>query len=110
GERLTLVAQQIFALEAEAVQLLKDAGELRTGHLRVAAVGPHHVTRMLVAFTQAYPGVKVTVGTGNSQSVLDRLLNYDADVGVLAQTVADDRFVSLPFSRHPVGIILPSTH
>ncbi|HEY8360698.1 MAG TPA: LysR family transcriptional regulator, partial [Ramlibacter sp.] len=48
GEQLMLVAQQIFSLEAEAVELLKDAGELRTGHLRVAAVGPHHVTRMLV--------------------------------------------------------------
>lgn len=110
GEQLMQVAQQIFSLEADAVQLLKDAGELRTGHLRVAAVGPHHVTRMLVAFTQEYPGIKVTVSTGNSSSVLERLVNYDADVGVLAQTVADARFLSVPFSRHPVVIIAPSAH
>lgn len=110
GEQLMQVAQQIFSLEADAVELLKDAGELRTGHLRVAAVGPHHVTRMLVAFTQAYPAIKVTVSTGNSSAVLERLVNYDADVGVLAQTVADERFLSVPFSRHPVVIIAPSAH
>ncbi|QJW84684.1 LysR family transcriptional regulator [Ramlibacter terrae] len=110
GEQLMQVAQQIFSLEADAVELLKDAGELRTGHLRVAAVGPHHVTRMLVAFTQQYPAIKVTVSTGNSSSVLERLVNYDADVGVLAQTVADERFLSVPFSRHPVVIIAPSAH
>jgi DNA-binding transcriptional LysR family regulator len=52
----------------------------------------------------------VTVGTGNSSLVLARLLAYEADVGVLAQTVADDRFLSVPFSRHPVVVITPSAH
>lgn len=110
GEQLMQVAQQIFSLESDAVQLLKDAGELRTGHLRVAAVGPYHVTKMLVAFHQQYPGINVTVSAGNSKDVLDRLLDYRADVGVLAQTVADDRFLSVPFSRHPVVIFTSSSH
>lgn len=110
GEQLMQIAQQIFGLEAEAVHLLGDAGELRTGHLRVAAVGPHHVTKMLVDFNQQYPGIKVSVSTGNSQDVLDRLLDYRADVGVQAQLVRDDRFLSLPFSQHPVVIMVSSTH
>src|SRR6218665_1196580 len=55
GERLFHLSRQIFGLEQEAVQVLQDAGELRTGHLRVAAVGPSHVTRMLVGFNQRYP-------------------------------------------------------
>src|SRR5689334_8808011 len=72
GERLLQLSRQMFSLEAEAMQLLGDAGELRSGHLRVAAVGPHHVTQMLVAFHQRYPGIKISVSTGNSQDVLDR--------------------------------------
>lgn len=110
GEQLMQLAQQVFSLEAEAVQLLGDAGELRSGELRVAAVGPYHVTTMLVDFNEQYPGVKVSVSSGNSQDVLDRLLDYRADVGVLAQLVRDDRFLSVPFSKHPVVIIAPSTH
>lgn len=110
GEQLMQLAQQIFTLEADAVSLLADAGELRRGHLRVAAVGPYHVTQMLADFTQRYPAVKVSVWTGNSQDVLDRLLDYRADVGVLAQLVEDERFLSIPFSRHPVGIFTSNTH
>lgn len=110
GEQLMQLAQQIFSLESDAVSLLGDAGELRTGLLRVAAVGPFHVTQMLADFSQHYPDIKVSVSTGNSQDVLDRLLDYRADVGVLAQLVKDDRFLSVPFSRHPVGIFTSTTH
>lgn len=110
GERLLQLSRQIFGLEAESVQLLRDAGELRSGHLRVAAVGPSHVTKMLVAFNQRYPGIKISVTTGNSQEVLDRLLDYSADVGVLAQTFRDKRFVSVPYSDHPVVIFCSKTH
>lgn len=110
GERLLVLSRQIFGLEAEAVELLKDAGELRTGRLNVAAVGPSHVTQMLVAFNQRYPGVQIAVSTGNSQDVLGRLLDYSADVGVLAQVLADPRFVSVPYSEHPVVIFCNAEH
>ncbi|RCW76109.1 LysR substrate-binding domain-containing protein [Pseudorhodoferax soli] len=110
GERLFQLSRQIFGLEQEAVQVLQDAGELRTGHLRVAAVGPSHVTRMLVGFNQRYSGVKISVTTGNSQEVLDRLLDYSADVGVLAQVLQDKRFVSVPYSEHPVVIFCSASH
>ena len=110
GERLLHLSRQIFSLENEAVQLLRETGELRSGHLRVAAVGPSHVTRMLVAFNQRYPGIKVTVSTGNSQEVMDRLLDYSADVGVLAQSFKDRRFVSVPYSEHPVVIFCNGDH
>lgn len=110
GEQLMQLAQQIFSLEADAVHLLGDAGALRTGHLRVAAVGPYHVTKMLVDFNLRYPGIKVTVSTGNSQAVLGQLLDYSADVGVLAQMVRDDRFISVPFMKQPVVIFVPSSH
>lgn len=110
GERLLQLSRQIFSLESEAIELLRESGELRTGHLRVAAVGPSHVTRMLVAFNQRYPGVKVSVSTGNSQDVLDRLQDYSADVGVLAQVSGDPRFVSVPYSEHPIVIFCSSQH
>ncbi len=110
GERLLHLSRQIFGLEAEAVQLLRESGELRSGQLRVAAVGPSHVTRMLVAFNRRYPGIKVTVSTGNSQAVLDSLLDYSADVGVLAQVFSDRRFVSVPYAEHPVVVFCNAEH
>lgn len=110
GERLLQLSRQMFSLEHEAVQVLRDAGELRSGHLRVAAVGPSHVTRMLAAFNQTYPDVQISVGTGNSEDVLSRLLDYRADVGVLAQVLKDKRFVSVPYSEHPIVIFCNAGH
>ena len=110
GEQLLQIAQQIFTLETDAVSLLKDSGELRSGELHVAAVGPYHVTRLLASFSHRYADIKVSVSTGNSRDVIDRLLDYRADVGVLAQLVKDDRFVSVPFSKQPVVIFTSSGH
>ncbi|MET4578511.1 LysR substrate-binding domain-containing protein [Ottowia thiooxydans] len=110
GERLLQLSRQMFDLEHEAVQVLRDAGELRSGRLRVAAVGPSHVTKMLVAFNQRYPEIQISVGTGNSEDVLSRLLDYRADVGVLAQVLKDKRFVSEPYSEHPIVIFCNTNH
>lgn len=110
GEQLYELAQRIFALEAEAVHLLRDSGELRSGSLRVGAVGPYHVTEMLARFNRRYPGVQVAVRIGNSASVLQELLEYRTDVAVLAQFTEDPRFHSLPYSRHPVIVFVHRSH
>ena len=110
GEQLNELAQRIFALEGEAVHLLRDSGELRTGSLRVGAVGPYHVTEMLARFNQRYPGVQVAVRVGNSSEVLGDLLDYRTDVAVLAQYTEDPRFHSLPYSRHPVVVFVHRAH
>jgi aminoethylphosphonate catabolism LysR family transcriptional regulator len=110
GEQLYGLAQKIFALENETVHLLEDSGELRSGHLRVGAVGPFHVTEMLARFNQRFPGLEVSVRVGNSEAVLDTLVNYQTDVAVLAHFTDDPRFHFVPYSRHPVVLIAHHSH
>lgn len=110
GEQLFDLARQIFALEGETVHLLTDSGALKSGHLRVGAVGPFHVTEMLARFNQRYSGMQVSVRVGNSQSALEALLDYRTDVAVLAQFTHDARFHSVPYSRHPIMVFVHRTH
>jgi aminoethylphosphonate catabolism LysR family transcriptional regulator len=110
GEKLYEIAQKIFALETDAVHLLEDSGELKSGHLRVGAVGPFHVTEMLARFGSRYPGVEVSVRVGNSEGVLAGLVEYQTDVAVLAQVADDARFHSVPYSRHPVVVFVHRDH
>jgi aminoethylphosphonate catabolism LysR family transcriptional regulator len=110
GEQLFEMAQRIFALEGDATHLLEDSGELKSGHLRVGAVGPFHVTSMLARFNRRYPGVNVSVRVGNSEVVQQELLEYRTDVAVLAQFTDDRRFHAVPYSRHPVVIFAPRSH
>lgn len=110
GEQLFALAKQVFSLEGEAVHLLGDSGQLRSGHLRVGAVGPFHVTEMLTKFNQRYPHMQVSVRVGNSEEVLRALLDYQTDVAVLAQFTDDARFHAIPYSRHPVVIFGHRSH
>ena len=110
GEQLFEMAQKIFALEADTVHLLEDSGELKSGHLRVGAVGPFHVTEMLARFNRRYPGMQVSVRVGNSEDVLASLLDYQTDVAVLAQFTEDPRFHWMPYSRHPVVVFVHRAH
>ncbi len=110
GEQLFAIAQRVFMLETDALHLLKDSGELKSGHLRVGAVGPFHVTEMLAEFNQRFPGVGVSVRVGNSADALAALLAYQTDVAVLAQVTDDAGFHSIPYSRHPVMIFVRHDH
>src|SRR5688572_4007280 len=110
GEQLFELAQKIFALESETVHLLQDSGELKSGHLRVGAVGPFHVTEMLARFHKRFPGMHVSVRVGNSQAALEALVEYRTDVAVLAQFTDDPRFHWVPYSRHPIVIFVHRKH
>ena len=110
GEQLYELAQRVFALEGETIHLLQDSGELRSGSLRVGAVGPFHVTEMLARFNQRYPQMQVSVRVGNSTAVLGELVEYHTDVAVLAQYTHDARFHSMPYSRHPVVVFMHKDH
>lgn len=110
GEQLYAMTQKIFALESETVHMLNDSGQLKSGHLRVGAVGPFHVTEMLAEFNRRYPGMQVSVRVGNSEAVLETLVSYQTDVAVLAQFTDDPRFHFVPYRRHPVMIFVHRSH
>jgi LysR family transcriptional regulator, low CO2-responsive transcriptional regulator len=110
GAALFKITQRLFGAEAEAVELLGAVRDFASGHLRVGAVGPYHVTEMLAAFNERFPKIRVTVSIGNSQEMLERLLDFRADVAVLAQMEDDPRFHSIAYSRHPVVVMVHREH
>jgi aminoethylphosphonate catabolism LysR family transcriptional regulator len=110
GRDLFKITLRLFGAEAEAIDLLGAVRDLAGGHLQVGAVGPYHVTEMLAAFNERFPQIRVTVSIGNSQEMLERLLDFRSDVAILAQIKADPRFHSLLFSRHPVVAMVHRAH
>ena len=110
GGGLLDITRRLFADEKEASDYLNETRGLKTGHLRVGAVGPYHVTDMLAAFNARYPGIYVSVTVGNSRESLRDLLDYRTDVAVLAHVDPDARLVAIPYRRHRVVVICPADH
>ena len=110
GHDLFVVTRRFMSQEDEARDLLTAYGGFHTGRLKVGAVGPYHATEMLSAFHDRYPDVRLTVTVGNSREMVDLLLNYEADVGVLAHVEDDPRIFAMPYSRHPVVVFMHKRH
>jgi len=110
GRRLFALTGQLAGIEAEAIQLLRDAGELRRGRLAIGAVSPYQVTDMLAEFARRHPGIAVQARFGNSEFVLRELLAFNVDVGVLAQFATDPRIASIPYSRNSIVALVPRRH
>src|SRR5918994_4799065 len=99
GRQLLQISQRVFEAEKEAIELLSESRELLTGHLKVGAVGPYHVTEMLAAFNRGYPNVQVSVTLNNSRKAAEDLLDYRTDVAVLAHIDENPRLLAIPYSR-----------
>ncbi len=110
GRGLLALTQRMLSLEAEAIDFLNATAGLRSGHLKITAVGPYHVTEMLAAFRTRFPEIDFSVAVGNSRDALQSLLEFRSDVAVLAQVEDDPRFHAVPYSRHPVVVFVDSDH
>ena len=83
GEKLLAITLRMFDTESQALELLSESRALRAGTLRIVADAAHHVLHIMGEFRQKYPGVKVSIRAGNTETVVESLYSYDADIGVL---------------------------
>ncbi len=99
GRSLFDVTRRLYALEADAEQLLSAARSLTGGQLRVGADAPYHVIPLLAAFNRRHPGIRLSFSFGNSERVLRDLLERRSEVAVLADLSADRRIHAVPFRK-----------
>lgn len=110
GQALFAVTRRLFAAEQEALELLAGVRHLDGGALAVGADGPFHAVPLLAAFTRLHPGPTVTLSVGNSQTLMQGLLDTRIDVAVLADVPGDARLYVVPFRRDPVRALVPRGH
>jgi aminoethylphosphonate catabolism LysR family transcriptional regulator len=110
GAALYEISRRIMRLHEEASELLQNSGHMTIGALRVAAVGPFHATEMVARFLQDYPQINVSMLLGNSDQTLQRILELEADVAILAHVIDDPRVFSIPFSTHEVVVFVDTDH
>ena len=86
GEAMYAYAQQIFALSGKMLETMDEIHNLQSGYLTLAASatpGEYLLPQALGRFRQLYPGIQVRMYIGNTQTVLQRLLNQELDLGMV---------------------------
>ena len=110
GTTLLDHTRRIFEIEAEAQGLLSANASALTGELRIAAVGPYNVMRLLAGFKALHPHVQMQVATGDSALVLRHVADYAADLGLVVERPADTRIDALPLRRQQLLLQVPEGH
>ena len=102
GQRLLAVTHRLFGAKGEALELLQEERSLRTGALRIVADSVHHVLDVLTAFRERHPGIQVSIAQGNTGSIVETLIGYDAEIGVLGELADERPFEVLPLNVSPI--------
>ncbi|CAD5107269.1 LysR substrate-binding domain-containing protein [Zestomonas carbonaria] len=110
GERLLGITQRLFAVEAEAEELLSSSRALQTGSLTLAVDSPVHLLAHIARFRERYPGIRISMVTGNTDEALARLFAYKADLAVLGRPVDDERLHCVTLSNDPLVAFVGIDH
>jgi LysR family transcriptional regulator, low CO2-responsive transcriptional regulator len=110
GRALLEATRPLFAIEAEAGELLQRAGTLLRGHLRVGADAPFLVVPLLAAFRRLHPQVALSLSLGNSSEVLRDLLDGRTDVAALSDRVEDPRLFAVAAGKSRQVVIVDKGH
>ncbi len=110
GRKLLQKTQHFFNAEDEVAELLEAAAGIRGGHLRIGAVGPFHVMKMISAFRDRYPDIAISIGLGNTKEVVDGLMECRSDVAVVSQITPDPDLMTIPFSQQRLVAFVGKKH
>lgn len=107
GERLFTLSRQLASLEEQIDETLCVTGEEQNGQLRLAVDGPQIVMGLFAKFLARHPRVRLSVSTGNTQVVRQKLLDRHVDVAVLP-LIADHPRVHAVILWHHRGVLITS--
>jgi len=110
GVALMPVVEQLMQQEGNADYLLRNAGNLRFGNLRIGATGPYYILRSVAAFRQRYPAIEVSIDIGNSQQMIEALLEYRIDAAVSSHAVDDSRLARIQLASDPMVLVVHPDH
>jgi aminoethylphosphonate catabolism LysR family transcriptional regulator len=110
GKLLMTITQGMFGHQEEAIRLLKAAQALEVGSLKIGAIRPSDVMEIAAELRAEYPRLQLMVTLASGPAVLDGLLDFEFDVGVVGGEVEDQRFFSRFYNRHRILIVANVSH
>jgi len=110
GRELFNYCRRIIGVESEAKDYLNSLSGFQVGTLKIGAVGPYHLIEMVDHFNRLFPNVKLDVQINNSSRALEKLLNFEVDIAVLAHVADNPLIKAVPYSRHPLILFVNLDH
>ncbi|HQS99936.1 MAG: LysR family transcriptional regulator [Hydrogenophilales bacterium 16-64-46] len=112
GRALYRHAQSILEKVTEARLELEEMRGVRRGQLdiTIASTANYFAPRLIAAFCQRHPEVKVTLNVSNREHILARLADSEKDLAIMGRPPEESNLVAHPFLANPLVVIAAPTH
>ena len=110
GKMLLTITEGLFGHEGEAIELLRAAKAREIGSLKIGAVRPPDAMEITSRLLKSHPNLQIVVTVGSGADILNALLNFDLDVGVIAYKPLDPRFFVSFYKRFRLHIVANASH
>jgi DNA-binding transcriptional LysR family regulator len=116
GEVLFEIAEKIFELESQAEESIRDFQQRKRGHVRILSsesFGDYYLPRTIIAFSKAFPLVRITMNILPTDQVVENTVALNNDLGFISypvehpklrvREVLEDRLVIIAPLAHPLA-------
>jgi DNA-binding transcriptional LysR family regulator len=110
GKDLLAITSSLFGHEGEAIDLLRAVRARETGSLRVGSVRPLDAMEICARQLTEHPSLRFSVTLASASDVLNGLLNFDFDAGIIGEATSDPRFHSAFYKRYRINIVVHVDH
>ena len=113
GKSLYAVTLKIFELEEEAIELFSSDLNINQGTLTTGTSGAYYIMKLVKEFKQLYPGINLKIISDNSQNILEKIYNFEIDIGVIAEPNSipfREDIYSIPYLKQKIIIIVGKNH
>ncbi|MCB1490743.1 MAG: LysR family transcriptional regulator, partial [Rhodobiaceae bacterium] len=110
GRRLLEITHRLFEVEQQAQDFLSQTRAVRSGLLKIIVSSAHHILHILGPFREKFPDVHVSVSVGNTESIIDNLNAYEADIGEVGGAPEGRGFESVYLGETPIVAFAAADH
>ena len=108
GKKLYELTSGIFELEEKAIQLFSSNLNIHQGTLVTGTSGTYYIIKLIKEFKKLHPGIELKIISSNSNEILDKLYNFQIDLGVVGKPIKE-KFKSdlyyIPYMKQKIVII-----
>ncbi len=113
GQLLVPWARKLVRESNELHEMVASLQNKVTGSLRIACsttTGKYLLPQLAARFHNQYPGVKINILSCTQENVIPRLLEEEANLGVISRETCGDGFECQGFFEDHIVLIAPATH
>jgi DNA-binding transcriptional LysR family regulator len=110
GRSLFEIAKQIFALQDEALALVKNTNEFDKGTIRIGSDSPVTIFPYINAFKATYPNIELSLYLGSGEEVVEALKTCKIDVALMSEPQMGVGYKSIPIKQSGLACVFLATN